>query len=422
MDMTAVLKMHASSSGTDNHAPTGHQQTDLGLIPSDWKIIRVDDVCRLINGRGFKPHEWRTRGLPIIRIQNLNGSTEFNHFEGLYDRKIEVGSGQLLFAWSGSRGTSFGPHTWNGPLGLLNYHTWKVVVDPSAVSPDFFFHALKGLTEFIEGQAHGASALVHVQKWQMEAFRLAIPETVGEQNAIAEALSDVDALIETLEALIAKKRAIEQCAMQCLLTPKRGWIECRLGNVAQLKARIGWQGLTTAEYLDDGEFKLVTGTDFEGGFIDWNNCHYVEQSRYEQDKNIQLRENDVLVTKDGTIGKVAFIDHLPKPATLNSGVFVIRPKENSFQPKFLYYLLRSHIFDSFLAKLSAGSTISHLYQKDFVGFSFFIPPTEGEQDDISATLMDMDHEIHILDMKLAKARHIKQGMMQDLLTGRIRLV
>ena len=89
-----------------------------------------------------------------------------------------------------------------------------------------------------------------------------------------------------------------------------------------LKARIGWQGLTTEEYLSTGDYGLVTGTDFRDGYIDWDNCVYVEKIRYVQDKNIQLKVNDVLVTKDGTIGKVAFVNKLPNPTTLNSGIFV----------------------------------------------------------------------------------------------------
>lgn len=93
-----------------------------------------------------------------------------------------------------------------------------------------------------------------------------------------------------------------------------------------LKARIGWQGLTTGEYLNTGKFFLIGGIDFKNGKIDWENCFYVEEKRYSQDKNIQLRKGDVLVTKDGTIGKIAYIDQLILPATLNSGVFVIRPK------------------------------------------------------------------------------------------------
>ena len=89
---------------------------------------------------------------------------------------------------------------------------------------------------------------------------------------------------------------------------------------AHLKARIGWQGLTTNEYLNEGDYYLVTGTDFKESRIDWSNCHNIEKIRYEQDKNIQVKKHDILVTKDGTIGKVAYIDFCPKPADRKSVV------------------------------------------------------------------------------------------------------
>ena len=90
--------------------PDGYKRTEVGVIPEDWTTPQIQNISKLINGRGFKPYEWRTSGLPIIRIQNLNGSQDYNYFDGHYDKKIEVEDGQLLFAWSGSRGTSFGPH------------------------------------------------------------------------------------------------------------------------------------------------------------------------------------------------------------------------------------------------------------------------------------------------------------------------
>jgi type I restriction enzyme S subunit len=249
-----------------------------------------------------------------------------------------------------------------------------------------------------------------------------LPPTKAEQTVISTALNDADALITALEKLIAKKKAIKQGAMQELLKPKDGWIEKNLGKSAILKARIGWQGLTTAEYKETGEYYLITGTDFKNGFIDWQNCVNVEKLRYDQDKNIQVKPNDVLVTKDGTIGKIAFINEVPKPATLNSGVFVIRPMSDCFHPKFFYYILLSELFAKFLGQLSAGSTINHLYQKDFISFDFWTPKTIDEQKEISEILFDMDSEIEALEQKLEKQKHIKQGMMQVLLTGKIRLI
>lgn len=137
----------------------GFKQTEVGVIPEDWEVCRIDSVCKLINGRGFKPYEWQQSGLPIIRIQNLNGSGDFNYYSGAYDKKIEVEPGQLLFAWSGSRGSSFGPHVWRGMLGLLNYHTWKIQVADGKIDQNYFLYALRSLTAFIEDKAHGASAL-----------------------------------------------------------------------------------------------------------------------------------------------------------------------------------------------------------------------------------------------------------------------
>ncbi len=183
-----------------------------------------------------------------------------------------------------------------------------------------------------------------------------------------------------------------------------------------MKARIGWQGLTVSEYLDKGDYLLITGTDFVNGKIKWDSCHFVEKSRYDQDKNIQIKEGDILITKDGTIGKIAFVDELPLPSTLNSGVFVIRPKKNdNYLPKFLFYIFNSLFFNDFLNRLTAGSTIVHLYQKDFTSFSFPLPPTLAEQKAIATALNDADALIQKLEQLIAKKRNIKTGAMQELL-------
>lgn len=193
-----------------------------------------------------------------------------------------------------------------------------------------------------------------------------------------------------------------------------------IGKNTTLKARIGWQGLTVDEYRDIGEFYLVTGTDFENGFVNWNSCHYVDKYRYTQDRNIQLENGDVLITKDGTIGKIGYVENLPLPATLNSGVFVVRPIGNDINQKYLYYIFTSEVFREFLARLTAGSTINHLYQKDFVHFEFKAPRIE-EQKAIATTLSDIDELINSLEKLISKKEAIKIATMQQLLTGKKRL-
>jgi type I restriction enzyme, S subunit len=193
------------------------------------------------------------------------------------------------------------------------------------------------------------------------------------------------------------------------------WKAEKISDNSVLKGRIGWQGLTTAEYRQKGEFYLVTGTDFKDGKIDWKNCVYVDKERYVQDENIQLKKNDVLVTKDGTIGKIAFIDILPKPTTLNSGIFVIRPINKAYFPLFMYYVLRSDYFINFLNRLKAGSTINHLYQKDFVNFYFLVPPYP-EQQKISSILSNVDELIQKTERIIEQSQRLKKGIIQRLLT------
>lgn len=198
------------------------------------------------------------------------------------------------------------------------------------------------------------------------------------------------------------------------------WKSEKLSDNSILKGRIGWQGLTTAEYRDKGEFYLVTGTDFKEGKIDWKDCVYVDQDRYAQDENIQLDLADVLVTKDGTIGKIAYVDTLPHPATLNTGIFVIRPIDKAYLPLFLFYVLCSDYFMKFLNKLKAGSTINHLYQKDFVNFKFPVP-SYSEQQEIVSILSGVDEILAKQHIHRSKITVLKKGLMQQLLTGKIRV-
>ena len=156
------------------------------------------------------------------------------------------------------------------------------------------------------------------------------------------------------------------------------WNLQKIKHTSYVKGRIGWQGLRTDEYTDKGPF-LITGTDFKNGKIDWKNCNHVEQWRFEQDLHIQIKENDILITKDGTIGKIAFIDNLPDQTTLNSGVMVLRPVNNAYDPQFLFWILKSQQFTEFINFIKTGSTINHLYQEKFENFQFVLPESFNEQ-------------------------------------------
>ena len=198
------------------------------------------------------------------------------------------------------------------------------------------------------------------------------------------------------------------------------WEMYSIGKYCSVKARIGWQGLTTSEYLQTGHYGLITSTDLIEGKVNWDTCVFVSEERYKQDTNIIVKNGDVLVSKDGTIGKVAVVSNLQYPTTLNSGVFVIRTKNEKITQEGLGLVFISPYFKDFIKRLTAGSTIVHLYQKDIVNFTFPIP-TLLEQHRIASALTSIDNLISSLGKLIEKKKNIKQGTMQQLLTGKTRL-
>ena len=190
------------------------------------------------------------------------------------------------------------------------------------------------------------------------------------------------------------------------------WQEISFDDVIIPSARIGWQNLRKSEYLKNGYAYLIGGTDFKNGTVSTENIWQISKERYEMDKNIQVSAGDVLVTKDGTIGKVAIVPELYKPATLNSGVYIFRTN-SKLLPRFLFYVLSSSIFKNFVDVLAAGTTINHLYQKDLHNFKFKIPPL-AEQKQIAEYFTHLDNAINAQEIKLKSWREVKKAMLQKI--------
>jgi len=179
------------------------------------------------------------------------------------------------------------------------------------------------------------------------------------------------------------------------------WELTRVKFESYVKARVGWHGLKSDDFTDKGAY-LITGQDFVGSNINWDNCYHCDFERYEQDPYIQLQENDLLITKDGTIGKIALVKNLNGKATLNSGIFVVRPLTNSYTDKFYFWLLQSNSFTGFVDFNKTGSTIVHLYQDTFVNFKYAMPDF-NEQQKIANFL---DHETAKIDTLIEKQQRL----------------
>lgn len=191
------------------------------------------------------------------------------------------------------------------------------------------------------------------------------------------------------------------------------WEQRKLSDLCSMHARIGWQNLRTSEFLDQGQYLLITGTDFDNGSIRFNSCHFVKKERYDQDKNIQVKNGSILITKDGTLGKVAYVENLNKPATLNAGVFNVKTKGNDVDNKYLFQYLKAPFLMKYVDEKSTGGTIKHLNQSILVNFPVVLPGVE-EQRKIGEFLSHIDSILTLHQRKYEKLLNIKKSMLEKM--------
>jgi type I restriction enzyme S subunit len=417
---------------------TKFKPTEIGLIPEDWTIKQLGKVCEVhgrIGFRGYTTQDLVGAGHGALAIGGKHisknyldlSSPDYISWEKYYESpEIMVNKGDIVLAQRGTLGKSA---IIDREIGFATINPSLVLLNNIRCNNMFLRYVLQGKVILdIIMQSNGLTSIPMISQRQIEGFPIIYPKE-HEQQHIASALTSIDNLLSSLDKLIAKKRDIKQGTMQQLLTGKtrlkgftEPWVYYSVGSDCCVKARIGWQGLTTSEYLEHGEYGLITSTDIVNYKVDWQTCCFVSEYRYAQDPNIIVQNGDVLISKDGTIGKVGIVSNIPFPCTLNSGVFVIRSKSPQISQEGLGLVFLSPYFADFIKRLTAGSTIVHLYQKDIVNFTFPMPPTIKEQQAIAAVLSSMDNEIAALEAKRKKYEAVKQGMMQQLLTGKIRLL
>ena len=192
------------------------------------------------------------------------------------------------------------------------------------------------------------------------------------------------------------------------------WEQRKLSEIATMHARIGWQNLRTSEFLDQGDYMLITGTDFDDGRINYSTCHYVEKERYEQDPHIQIQNGNILITKDGTLGKVAYVQGLEMPATLNAGVFNVEIRdENYVDGKYIFQYLKAPFLMDYVGQKATGGTIKHLNQNILVDFPVVLPK-KAEQEKIGQYFEDIDNLITLQQRKYDKLVNVKKSMLEKM--------
>lgn len=404
--------------------------TELGVLPVEWKIRSIRELQLDISDGNYsskypRADEFKSIGVPFIRANNIKGLTitdddmrfisETKHSE---ITKGHLKDGDVLITNRGDIGNlAIVPARHIG--SNINAQIVRINTSGSEVSNRYFAYYLqKDEVKKLLSDLSSGSALKQLPVNRLTTLKVIVP-TPQEQTAIADALSDVDALICEQEKLIAKKQAIKTAAMQQLLTgrtrlpqfasrddgtPKgtklselgkipEDWDVCKIGDFAPLQRGFD---LPSSNRVD-GQFPVV----YSNGIVN-THCHF------------QVRGPGVVTGRSGTLGKVHYIedDYWPH----NTSLWVT--KFNGTNPKFIYFVFAYIGFERF----ASGSGVPTLNRNDAHSYRVAVPSTETEQAAIATTLSDMDAEIKLLEQSLNKTRQIRQGMMQELLTGKTRLI
>ena len=305
----------------------GYKHTEVGVIPEDWEVYRLHELVENGPKNGYSSRSGKDgKGTPTLCLSATSAgrlvldaqTIKFLEEVVSPDSDLFLKTGDVLVQRSNTLEIVGIAAIFTGPSGTFIYPDlmMRLSFKERALANWFWRYAnsTEGRRFFMSAAAGSTGSMPKISGKKVREMPVPTPP-LSEQEAIADALSDADALIESLEQLIAKKVKIKQGAMQELLRPKRTDQVKLLREVSSLKGRIGWQGLKQTEFTaNEDEPFLITGMNFKDGAITWNEVYHISEARYEMAKDIQLSTGDVLMTKDGTIGKVLYVDTIPYPA------------------------------------------------------------------------------------------------------------
>ena len=437
---------------TQQKVPEGYKQTEVGIIPQNWNVGSLNqltlDMLQGVNTAIDIP-EYVEDGIPMLKANNVIDQVVKFHgcdcisrrtYDGYGDR-FKLRRNDFLFSNIGARlGT--GSLLEDDIECSFAWNIMRIVPNQKKVFPRFLAFQINSPknSEKIKSEQSG-SGMGFIPKTTMLKVQLPLPENLEEQTAIANTLSDVDALITSLEKLIAKMRAIKTAAMQQLLTgkkrlppfdqtpdgKKRGYKQTELGEIPE-----DWEIVSLGDIalIDPENLGASTDSDYE---FDYISLEQIDRGALIGTTKIKygsapsrarrvIRKGDILVS---TVRPNLMSHYMQKEERkdliCSTGFSVLRPKINTSDSNLLFFHLFAGVVNRQIEMLISGSNYPAINSGDVKGLKISLPSFE-EQVEIASVLSEMDNEIVALDKRLNKTKQIKQGMMQELLTGRTRLV
>lgn len=389
----------------------GFKQTEVGVIPEEWQALPLAQVGGFRKGQGIRKNEAASGNIPCVRYGEIY--THHNDIIRAYNSYISLTvaetsrrlrKGDILFAGSGETKAEIG----KAVAFVEDIEAYAggdiVILSPQAACSEYLGYVLNSPVVTRQKASKGqGDAVVHISADALGTVYAPLPPLI-EQRAIAAALSDVDALLGGLDRLIAKKRELKQAAMQRLLTGKvrlpgfsGEWGVVRLGDVASISK--GTQ-LHSSEAEDGGKFAHLNGGITPSSYTDKSNT----------------AGNTIAISEGGN--SCGFVQFMEEPYWCGGHCYSVITKHADNQ--FLYYALKGQQAE--IMALRVGSGLPNIQKTSLIDFKIRIPATLPEQAAIAAVMSDMDAELAALQNRRDKTALLKQGMMQELLTGSTRLV
>jgi type I restriction enzyme, S subunit len=405
----------------------GYKQTEVGMIPEEWDVQTCAEVCvKIQDGTHFSPSlggndylyvTSKNIGFGFLDVSNA-GRIDTTQHKAIYKR-CDVKQNDLLLTKDGANTGNAALNPLEEEFSLLSSVAF-LRFDPKRHTAGYFLQQIlsnPGQKRIKDAMAGNAITRLTLQKIRMLRFPVA---PLPEQRAIADALNDVDELIGAVEKLIAKRRDLKQAAMQQLLTGQKRlpgfsgkWEETTLGDIGDCVIGLTYKPENVVEH----GLLVLRSSNVQDGCLAFDDNVYVNLTVPEK---LIAREGDILIcVRNGSralIGKCAMIDERGAGQTFGAFMSVYRTKYSQF----IFHAFQSYDIQRQIRE-NIGATINQITNKDMKAFRLKLPP-EREQIAIATVLSDIDAEIAALEARRDKARALKQGMMQELLTGKTRLI
>jgi type I restriction enzyme S subunit len=339
--------------------------------------VFLGDIANFINGRAFRPDEWDTQGLPIIRIQNLTGSSQhINYYRGKIDKKHLVRKGDILISWS----ASLGVYMWPGSDAVLNQHIFKVVLKDTMDKKYFYYAASEALNEMIL-QVHG-STMQHITKEPFESILIPFP-SLKEQKYIASLLEKADRLRRLQRyALEFSNTYLQSVFLEMFGDPGKNPKKWPTGQLHKLCSQtVDCPHSTPIYSLIPTAYACIRSSDIQNGVLDWSTTKHVDFSEYEKRvRTLIPMPNDVVYCREGArFGNAAVIPNTKK-VCLGQRMMLFRAASSVATPEFIWAFLESESTYREACRLAGGSASPHLNVGDIKEFITIIPPIALQQE------------------------------------------